>query len=150
MLLKKRVLLAILAFVLLGLVACRGAVETHDPETRLQERIDGYIQARQNADLIALQSFYLNPGKARIGNIKYLSSEISEISLSKEGKKAQVKLKNSMQVMGFTFKETPQNINFTWERGDWYLLLDNKPSTPFADATNNSKKNPQDANVEKK
>ena len=68
--LKKGILLTILGIVLLGLISCRGAVETHDPETRLQERVEGFILARQEADQIALQGFYHQPGKARLGNMR--------------------------------------------------------------------------------
>ena len=147
--LKKRVLLIIVGVVLLGLISCRGAV-THDPETRLQERTEGFILARQEADQIALQGFYLKPGKARLGNIRYKSSEIVEMSFSDEGKRAQVKLKNTMQAMGFTFNDTPQTINWVWEKGDWYLVVDVNAGNPFATSSNKSQKSPKDADLENK
>ena len=147
--LKKGILLIISGFILLSLISCRGAA-TYDPQTRLQERVEGFIQARQNKDQIALQSFYLNPGKARIGNISYQKSEVGEISYSDDGRKAQVKLKNTMQAMGFTFKDTPQMVDWVWQKGDWYLVINPKAGNPFAKKTDNRKKSPKDADIEKK
>ncbi len=146
--LKKGVLLIILGVVLLGLISCSGVTVNTDPKTRLQERVEGYIQARQAADQIALQGFFLDPYQARIGNIRYLSSEISEITFNDEDKQAQVKLKNSMQAMGFTFKDTPQTINWVWEKGDWYLVV-NKNRNPFS-KKNNLSESVKDATDQKK
>ncbi|MCD6269616.1 MAG: hypothetical protein J7J71_05710 [Deltaproteobacteria bacterium] len=145
---KKGVLLIILGVVLLGLISCSGVSVNTDPKVRLQERVEGYIQARQAADQIALQGFYLDPHQARIGNIRYLSSEISAITFSDEDKRAQVKLKNSMQAMGFTFKDTPQTITWVWEKGDWYLVV-NKNRNPFA-KKNNPPESVKDAVDQKK
>ena len=147
--LKKGVLWAVLMVALLALISCRGAV-TVDPKARLQERIEGFIQARQAADQIALQGFYLNPGQARIGNIRYISSEVTEITFAEEDKRAQVKLKNSMQAMGFTFKNTPQTINWLWQKGDWYVVVNVDAANPFIKSKNKSQKSIKDAADQKK
>ena len=142
--LKKGVLTAFFAIVLLGLISCRGVGVSVDPETRLRDRVEGFILARQEADQIALQGFYLEPGKARLGNIRYRSSEIAEISFIDKGKRAQVKLKNTMQAMGFTFKDMPQTINWAWEKGDWYLVVDVNAGNPFATHIKKSSNNDND------
>jgi hypothetical protein len=124
MLLKKGVLVIVVGVVLLGLISCQGTSVTSDPKARLHERVEGFIKARQAADQIALQSFYLNPGKAKVGNIKHVSSEITAISFGDDNKSAQVKLKNSIQAMGFTFKNTPQTLNWVWQKSGWFVVVD--------------------------
>jgi len=124
MLLKKGVLIIVVGVVLLGLISCQGTSVTSDPKARLHERIEGFIKARQAADQIALQSFYLDPGKAKVGNIKHVSSEITAISFGDDNKSAQVKLKNSIRAMGFTFKNAPQTLNWVWQKSDWFVVVD--------------------------
>ena len=124
MLLKKGVLTLIIGVVLLGLISCQGASVTSDPKTRLHERVEGFNQARQAGDQIALQSFYLNPGKAKVGNIKHISSEITAINFSDDNKNAEVKLKNNIKAMGFTFKDAPQTLHWVWQKGDWFVVVD--------------------------
>ena len=114
----------------LALVSCRG-VAPIDPEVRLQERVTGYIQARQNADLIEMQSYFKNPADARRGNIRYVKSEIAALQLSDDSLTATAKLENDMQVMGFTFKKTPQTIDWEWHEQDWYITVSKGTSNPF-------------------
>lgn len=124
MLVKKWGLILILGVIFLSLIACQGNSVAPDPKVRLSERIEGFIQARQAADQIKLQAFYLNPGQAKIGNIKLVKSEIIEINFSDDNKKAQVKLKNDIRAMGFTFKATPQTLNWVLQKGEWYVVVD--------------------------
>jgi hypothetical protein len=126
---EKNRILIVLILTILSLAACRGAANV-DPQVQLKTRVDGFIMARQARDQIALQGFYLNPGEARLGNIIYKGSEILAININEEGNSAQVKLKNSMQAMGFTFKNTPQTTNWVRKKGDWYLVV-NSSNNPF-------------------
>ena len=148
--LKKGVLFVILMVIIMGLISCRGTAVNSDPKVRLQGRIDGFIKARQVADRIALQGFYLNPGDARVGNIRYLSTEIADITFNEDKQRAQVKLKNSMQAMGFTFKNTPQTLNWLWQKGDWYVVVEPGVGNPFAKSKDNPQKSKKDAPDQKK
>lgn len=136
---EKKFLTMILILALQILVACHGLVVV-DPQTRLKERIDGFIFARQARDQAGLQAFYLNPGQARIGNIIYKSCKIAAIDFSDEGRRAEVKLKNTIQTMGFTFKDTPQTTTWVWQDKDWYLVV-NQKANPMGKSINKPEKN---------
>ena len=127
---KKIVLITILLIAGLGLSACRG-VSPKSNENRLRERVQGYILARQKSDLAKLQSYFINPGAARMGNIKYIKSEIVAINMDENSTLAEVKLKNNIQAMGFTFKDIPQLMKWSWEKGDWYIKSAANKSNPF-------------------
>lgn len=140
---KKILLMILFAILCLPLASCRG-VSPVDPETRLRERVEGYIFARQNLDLLKLQSYMVNPGEARIGNIRYKKSKIMALSIAEDGLKAEVKLENEMLVMGFTFRDTPQTLNWSWHKKDWYVESSNNKSNPFT--TGSGKKSLKDVN----
>lgn len=129
--LKKGIPALLCVILLLGLISCRGVGVPVDPETRLRERVEGFIQAREAADLIALQGFYLVPGKARAGNVRFFDSEIVEITLSDKGQSALVKINSTREVMGFTFKNVPLTTNWLWQKGDWFLVVDENSGNPF-------------------
>jgi len=119
---------------LLGLASCSGLGAPVDPEVRLRARVEGFLAARQQSDLAALRAFYLAPEMARTGNIRYLGSEIAALEVDESGRQARVKLRNTLQAMGFTFKDTPQTLDWVWEKGDWYLPAGGAAATgnPFA------------------
>jgi hypothetical protein len=135
---KKFILSILAAVILLSLISCRGAF-TGDPQTRLKERVEGYIEARKAGDQIALQAFYLDPHQAKVGNIRYLNTKIVAIEFSDDDKKARVQLKNEMKAMGFTFKDTPQSTEWVWQKGDWYQVV-NPNKNPFTRPANQLKK----------
>ena len=144
--LGKKFLLSILTVALFGLISCRGTVDV-DPQTRLKERVEGFIAARQVADQIEMQAFFLDPHQAKTGNIRYLGSKIVAIDYSDDAHKAKVQLKNEMQAMGFTFKDTPQTTYWVWQKGDWYQVISiNK--NPFTRPANKLKKS-VDGDVQK-
>ena len=127
---KKSVLITILLIAGLSMSACRG-VAPKSNESRLRERVQGYILARQKSDLAKLQSYFINPGAARMGNIKYIKSEIVAINMDENSTLAEVKLKNNIQAMGFTFKDIPQLMKWSWEKGDWRIQSAANKSNPF-------------------
>jgi len=121
---------------LLIMVICLGAcigMETSlaDKQVRLKERCEGYLAARVKSDLSTMQSYYKNPGQARLGNVLYQASKIVSITVAEDGKQATTKLQNSIMAMGFTFDKAPQTLNWEWYNRDWYIIEKASPANPF-------------------
>ena len=122
--------------------ACGGFQTTVvDKELRLKQRSEGFIESRAKGDNIAMQQYYRNPGMARVGNVLYKSSEIVELTITEEGKRAETKLENSLMVMGFTFDKAPQTLNWEWYENDWYLVVAEQPANPFGQLKSKDKEN---------
>ena len=128
---KKKAVIASL-LILLFLVSCRGVVESRDPALQLRERVEGFIEARNKGDLTLLQSYFVNPGKARISTFTYVDSEITAIEMGEGKKSAEVKINNTIKVMGFIFKGLPQTLQWEWHNNDWFYSFADKPVNPFA------------------
>ena len=128
---KLKGFLVIGLMVIFSLASCR-SIAPVDPQSRIQERVTGYISARQNSDIVGMQAYYVNPGNVRIGNIRYLESKVTAIDISEDQRKAVSKLENKMQVMGFTFDKTPQTIHWVWHENEWYLDVDAPGKSPFS------------------
>lgn len=139
--LKKGIFALFYVVVILGLISCRSVGVSVDPETRLKERVEGFVQAREAADLIALRGFYLEPSRAQSGNIRYHDSEIIEITFNDKGKRALVELKSTREVMGFSFKNVPLSTNWVWQKGDWFMVVEDKSGNPFKVREKKSLKN---------
>ena len=119
--------------IVLLLNACGGhTLSPAERPERLSERTQQFIEARENADVIALQGLYVKPGQARIGSIVYKGSEIIETSITEEGQKAEVKLRNTIQAMGFTFKKVPQTLSWVWHENDWFMVQSKDNKNPFS------------------
>jgi hypothetical protein len=129
--LESRKIKALLSIVFLAVIllagGCRNISKAPDRD-RLVTRVQGYIEARNAMKLKTLASFYLEPERARLGNIRFLKGEIGDISI--DGENAEVTLKNTFMVMGFTFKKVPQKTEWVWHKGDWYLVVP-KSTSPF-------------------
>ena len=115
----------------LFLVSCRNVTKSQDPSLRLRERVDGFISARQKANLGDLQAYYLNPEKARIAHFNYIDSKIKALSIGKNFENAQVELSNTIKVMGFTFNNLPQTLHWEWHNDDWYYIISDNHFNPF-------------------
>lgn len=115
-----------------GLFACSG-VETRveDKNVRLQQRLEGYLAVRKAADIIEMQKYFRNPGQARVGSVVYKDSDIISLEMTEEGQKAETKLKNTIQAMGFTFDKVPQTLYWIWYEKDWYLVIPVNSTHPF-------------------
>jgi hypothetical protein len=130
---KDYVIAVLLAVVLgLGLTACR-SLSSEPTQKRLEERVKGYIQARIERNQDALKGYYQDPALARVGNIIYVKSDIADIKILPDGKNAEVVLKNSFKVMGFSFNRVTQKTRWHWEKGDWFMVVP-KQSTPFGNS----------------
>lgn len=121
---------------LIVMVSCLGAcggqgTSAVDKQLQLKQRSEGYIAARGKSDVTAMQQYYRNPGMAKLGNMFYKSSEIVELTITEDGKRAKTKLKNSIMVMGFTFDKAPQTLNWEWYENDWYLVVTAPSASPF-------------------
>ena len=134
--------LVLLVVMVSWLGACGGLQTTVlDKQLRLKQRSEGFIGARAQGDVIAMQQYYRNPGMARVGNVLYKSSEIVQLTVKEEGKRAETKLENSLMVMGFTFDKAPQTLNWAWHENDWYLVVAERPANPFGQPKAKDKKN---------
>ena len=129
---KKTIWCFVVSMALGGLLAC-GGLETRieDRNVRLQQRLDEYLAARKNADIIEMQKFHRIPGQARVGSIIYKNSEIVSSEIKEEGQKAETKLKNTIQAMGFTFKKVPQTLYWVWHDKDWFMVIPESSTHPF-------------------
>ena len=129
---RKIVLGLLCCLILAGLVACGGLErQSENRSVRLQERLEGFIAAREKASFIEMQKFYLDPGEARIGSIKYKKSAIEAVEIKDDGLKAETRIKNTIQAMGFTFADAPQTLNWVWAKKDWYIATTEIVSNPF-------------------
>ena len=117
----------LLLLMIIGVGGCRG-IGSEPTRERLEARVEGFVKARNAMNRTEMAKFYLEPDKARVGNIHFQDGEIKEIKVT--GEKAEVVLLNTFQVMGFTFKKVPQKTNWVWQRGDWYLTVPQNTS-PF-------------------
>jgi len=126
---KKPVIAVLLLFFL---VSCHSVTVNRDPALRLRERVKAFIEARETANLADLQACYLDPERARIANFTYIKSDIVTMSIDKNAKHAKVELNNSIQVMGFTFKNLSQTLQWKWSENDWFYLASDKTTNPFA------------------
>ena len=127
---KKAVIAVLLMLLFLG--SCRGVIESKDPLLQLRERVEGFIEARQKAELTLMQSYYLSPEKARIATFTYTESEIVAIDMGTSMKNAEVKIDNTIKVMGFTFKKLPQTMKWVWHAKEWFLSPSENRVNPFA------------------
>ena len=135
-----RLVLFVMMVSLLG--ACGGFKPTVvDKQLRLQQRSEGFIGARAQGDVIAMQQYYRNPGMARVGNVLYKSSEIVQLTIKEDGKRAETKLENSLMVMGFTFDKASQTLDWAWHDNDWYLVVAERSANPFGQPKAKDKKN---------
>ena len=92
-----------------------------DRAERLKVRAAGFLEARAKMNLEEMGKFYLEPRQAQLGNIVHKGGKIESIVIEDGGSKALVRLKVSMQAMGFTFKDVPRTQHWMWEKGDWYI-----------------------------
>ncbi len=132
--------LLVFMIMLTSLAACVGMEPSvADKQLLLRQRCEGYIKARNNSDVGAMQQYYKNPGSARLGNIIYKSSEIIDLSVSEDGSQATAKLKNSIMAMGFTFDDAPQTLSWEWHNNNWFLVVKAPPANPFMNSKPKSK-----------
>ncbi len=130
---RKRVATLLSCLLLVGLSACGGLeMSSENRVVRLQERLDGFIAAREKANLTEMQKFFKDPGEARIGSIKYKKSEIEAVELKEDDLKAETRIKNTIQAMGFTFEKAPQTLHWVWHEKDWYMVTPESAVNPFA------------------
>ncbi len=129
---KKVIIAGLLMLLFLG--SCRGIIESKDPLLQLRERVEGFIEARQNAKLTLMQSYYLSPEKARIATFTYEKSEIVAIDMGISMKSAEVKIDNTIKVMGFTFKKLPQTMHWVWHANEWFYSPSENRVNPFVNS----------------
>ena len=117
-----RYLLLVLLLTGVG-ISCIGIEKVNNVNLveRLRERAGGYLEAQTKMSLNEMEKYYLEPGHVRIGNIVHKGGKIESIEIEADGDKAVVKLKLTMQAMGFTFKDVLRNQYWLWEKGDWYI-----------------------------
>ena len=119
-------------FMMVGCISCVG-IETGgevNRAERLKVRALGLLQARTNMDQEEMRKFFKVPGQARLGNITYSEGKIESIEIAEGELTAQVKVRVSMEAMGFNFKDMPQTQSWVWENGDWYMTP--AKSSPFS------------------
>jgi hypothetical protein len=124
---KYFLLMSVLVGVFCLLVSCRGIGPQKPTEERLKTRVEAYLAARIDRKLETMKQFCLQPEAARLGNIYYLEGKIDKLRI--DGETAEVVVKNTFKVMGFTFRDTPQKQAWVWRDGDWYLV--SKAKNPF-------------------
>ena len=130
---KMRSVLLVVVLLSMGLISCRG-INSEPTQERLRMRVEGFIEARQERDLDELKVYYKDPNLARVGNIRYVASKLVGVAVDKSNVEAEVELRNSFKVMGFTFKDVPQKLRWKWVESDWFLV-ESKNNSPFGRKT---------------
>ena len=130
---QSKLIYPLLALLLSLIFSACGGLETQkiDKDSRLKQRLESYIDARKQADLAGMQSLYLKPEKAKVGNIVVKESEIVSIKIEEGKERAQTQLKNKIQAMGFTFDKVPMTLKWVWNNNDWFIVVPNSSSSPF-------------------
>ena len=145
---NQKKVLSLLVILLQGilLMACSGLEpRIEDKSLLLQQRLDAYIVARENSDLVKMQKLYLDPGQARLGNIITQKCEIVSIQIDDGEQRPETKLKNRIKAMGFTFDNVPTTIHWIWHERDWYIDVPEQSPHPFGKTKN--KTTPNDAEI---
>ena len=118
-------------------ISCLGLEPSpEEKHTRLEQRVESFLQARIQGDLGAMKNFFQEPQQARLGNTQYKDGQIVAIELAEDGKTAVCKVKNTIMAMGFAFENVPQNLKWVWEKKDWYLLSQEVAKNPFVKKNN--------------
>lgn len=113
---------------------CAG-LQRADHETKLQllkERVQAYTTVRDDFDLEAAYEFYKPEYKKAVSrqkyikttNVRYRNTEITDIELEPGADQAVVSFSTTRVVMGFTFKDDRQKLNWIWLDGQWFLDVD--------------------------
>jgi hypothetical protein len=119
----------LLSLLILGLGACRGVKPSQPTEEYLRNRVEGLLEARDSRNLKKMKEFYLDPEEAKIGNIRYLKGEITNIII--DGESAEVKVSDTFKAMGFTFRDVKRKQYWIWNGKDWFLDTRKKKKNPF-------------------
>ena len=130
---KKMTILLPGFIVVLLLSGCAGSarVSGGDRETLLKQRLESYIEARQQNDVGRLMTLYLNPEKVGIGKVVVKECKVTAITIAADGLSAETKLTNKIQAMGFTFDKLITTLNWVWSKGNWYIIIKKRDVNPF-------------------
>lgn len=135
---KKYILSVLLLCTVILFYSC-DAFKTTSPEDKLKERINLLMTAKINGEWDKAYDFFDTNFKNKIQKktfatpkkIIFLSYNIASLKMDASQKMADVLIKSSVEISGYTLKDAPENQHWIIENKKWFLAA--KPITGFID-----------------
>lgn len=120
-----------LSFIVLLVCGCAG-LSLKSPESSLQERVNGFMQAQINQQWNDAYRYHDSAYRKLVSKDDYLrrprqmqisAYEIKSITVGPSEKTASVKLKLDLKIQGYEFKGGPQTQKWVKEYRKWFIKI---------------------------